>query len=194
MTIEAALRRTMAELSGTACPFALVGGLAVSARTEPRFTRDVDLAVALATDEEAEALIHRLRVAGCSIDALLEQQAVGRLAAVRVRFSAPHHATPVDLLFASSGIEPDIVERAETLELVPGLTAPVAATGHLVALKVLSRDDLARPQDLVDLRALLRAASDSDLELARIALAAITARGYHRGRDLAADLDGLLNA
>lgn len=42
MTIEAALRRTMAELSRATCPFALVGGLAVSARTEPRFTRDVE--------------------------------------------------------------------------------------------------------------------------------------------------------
>lgn len=41
-------------------PFALVGGLAVSARTEPRFTRDADLAVALASDAEAEALIREL--------------------------------------------------------------------------------------------------------------------------------------
>lgn len=194
MTIEAALRRTMAELSRAARPFALVGGLAVSARTEPRFTRDVDLAVAVASDDEAEALTHRLRAAGCRIDALLEQQAADRLAAVRLRFSPPHHAPPVDLLFASSGIEPDVVDRAEVLELLPGLTAPVAATGHLVALKVLSRDDMTRPQDLVDLRALLRAAADSDLELARAALATITARGYHRGRDLAAALDGLLRA
>jgi hypothetical protein len=38
--------------------FALVGGLAVSIRTEPRFTRDADLAVALANDAEVEALIH----------------------------------------------------------------------------------------------------------------------------------------
>lgn len=194
MTIETALRRTMAELSEPPCRFALVGGLAVSARTEPRFTRDVDLAVAVAGDDEAEALTHRLRTAGCRIDALLEQQAADRLAAVRLRFSPPHHATPVDLLFASSGIEPDIVHRAEVLELVPGLTAPVAATGHLVALKVLSRDDMTRPQDLVDLRALLRAAADSDLELARAALAAITARGFHRGRDLVAALDNLLRA
>ena len=59
---------------------------------------------------------------------------------------------------------------------------------------MLSRDDMTRPQDLVDLRALLRVAADRDLELARTALAAITARGYHRGRDLDADLDGLLRA
>jgi hypothetical protein len=36
---------------------ALVGGLAVSVRSEPRFTRDVDLAIALDDDREAESLV-----------------------------------------------------------------------------------------------------------------------------------------
>ena len=80
------------------------------------------------------------------------------------------------------------------LELMPGLTVPIATTGHLIALKVLCRDDVARPQDLPDLRALLRAASGRDLERARLALFLIAARGYHRGRDLAAEMDGLLHA
>jgi hypothetical protein len=53
-----------------------------------------------------------------------------------------------------------------------------------VALKVLSRDDVRRPQDLVDLRALQRIATSSELARARQSLALITARGYHRGRDL----------
>jgi hypothetical protein len=44
--------------AGVRC--ALVGGLAVSARTEPRFTRDADLAVAVASDAEAESLIRAL--------------------------------------------------------------------------------------------------------------------------------------
>ncbi len=35
--------------------FALVGGLAVSARSEPRFTRDIDLAVAVDGDQQAES-------------------------------------------------------------------------------------------------------------------------------------------
>lgn len=38
------LTAAMAALKGA--DFALVGGIAVSARTEPRFTRDLDLAVA----------------------------------------------------------------------------------------------------------------------------------------------------
>ena len=59
--LEAALRQIDADLTRARVAFALVGGLAVSVRTEPRFTRDADLAVALATDAEAEALIHGLR-------------------------------------------------------------------------------------------------------------------------------------
>jgi hypothetical protein len=35
--------------------FALVGGLAVSARAEPRMTRDADLAVVVNDDHDAEA-------------------------------------------------------------------------------------------------------------------------------------------
>jgi len=59
-SLEAALRQIDADLTRAHVSFALVGGLAVSVRTEPRFTRDADLAVALASDAEAEALIHEL--------------------------------------------------------------------------------------------------------------------------------------
>ena len=37
--------------------FALLGGLAVSARTDPRFTRDIDLAIAVGTDRGAEQVV-----------------------------------------------------------------------------------------------------------------------------------------
>ncbi len=100
----------------------------------------------------------------------------------------------IDLLFASSGIEPELVDAAERLELLSNLTIPVARTGHLIALKVLSRDDVARPQDIVDLRALLRSASRADLARAREAVALIVARGYHRGRDLVSELTTLVGA
>ena len=74
------------------------------------------------------------------------------------------------------------------------LTIPVARTGHLIALKVLSRDDVDRPQDLVDLRALLRSASPPDLAQAREGIALIVARGYHRGRDLVSAFATLVGA
>jgi len=41
-SLEEALRQIHTHLTDVHVPFALVGGLAVSARTEPRFTRDAD--------------------------------------------------------------------------------------------------------------------------------------------------------
>jgi predicted nucleotidyltransferase len=191
-SLEAALRQIDADLSRAHVSFALVGGLAVSARTEPRFTRDADFAVALATDTEAEALIHQLRTYDYQIEAIVEQEAVGRLATVRLTRSSEVQPPVVDLLFASSGIEREVVADAEPIELLPKLTIGVARTGHLIALKVLSRDDLRRPQDLVDLRALLRVASPAELARARESLVLIADRGYHRGRDLMSEMNTLL--
>ena len=119
--LEAALRRIDADLTRAHIPFALVGGLAVSARTEPRFTRDADLAVAVATDAEAEALIHTLRLRDYGIEAVIEQEAVGRLATVRLALSQESRAPVVDLLFASSGIEPEVVADAEPIDLLANL-------------------------------------------------------------------------
>lgn len=193
-TLESRLRSVVAALDAAGVGCALVGGLAVSIRTEPRFTRDADLAVAVASDLEAEALIRHLRRAGHEVQALVEQDAVGRLATVRLGDAADAGASAVDLLFASSGIEHELVRDAESLEVLPGLTMRVAGTGYLIALKVLSRNDIERPQDIIDLRALLTVALSADIDCARQALDDITSRGFQRGRDLRADLDELLGS
>jgi predicted nucleotidyltransferase len=192
-SLEAALRQIHTDLTDAHVSFALVGGLAVSARTEPRFTRDADLAVAVASDAEAEALIRSLRTRDYGIQAIVEQDAVGRLATVRLTRPGKLRAPVIDLLFASSGIEREVVAEAEPIELLRNLTIGVARAGHLIALKVLSRDDVRRPQDLVDLRALLRVVMPGELARAREALALITARGYHRGRDLLNEMKQLLD-
>lgn len=180
-----AIRRIVSDLDGQGSAWALVGGLAVSARTEPRTTRDVDVAVTVADDAAAEAMIWSLTRAGYTVAGAVEQTDTQRLATVRLYPPSSHDSgVIVDLLFASSGIEPEVVARATRLELVAGLELPVASIGDLIALKVLSRDDDRRPQDAVDLRALCRAASDADIAVAREALGLITARGSNRGRDL----------
>ena len=72
----------------------------------------------------------------------MEQEATSRLATVRlVSPGQTASGVVVDLLFASSGIEPEIVAAADPLEVFPGVTLPVACRGHLIALKTLSRDD-----------------------------------------------------
>ena len=192
--LEAALRAIAVDLGNAHVGFALIGGLAVSARTEPRFTRDADLAVAVASDAEAEALSRELQRRGYRIETLVEQDAVGRLATVRLTRSRGAENPVTDLLFASSGIEPEVVADAEMIELLPQLSIRVATIGHLIALKVLSRDDVRRPQDLADLRALLRVVSPAEIARARTAIRLITERGYNRGRDLQSDMEKLLRA
>jgi hypothetical protein len=150
--IEAALRRTQADLSELGLRWALVGGFAVSARAVPRFTRDLDLAVAVPHDKAAEALVASLVARGYRVVAVVEQTAVSRLATVRlVPPGESEQGVVVDLLFASSGIEVEIVAAADTIEVLPSLMVPVAKGGHLLALKVLSRDDDERPQDAADI-------------------------------------------
>jgi predicted nucleotidyltransferase len=191
--VEAALRLIADELTATRRSWALVGGLAVSARAEPRTTRDVDVVVAVSDDSAAEAFVLELRTRGFRAQAAVEQDPQGRLATVRlVTPGEPAHGTVVDLLFASSGIEAEVAARATPIEILPGLVLPVASIGHLVALKVLARDDRRRPQDLGDLRGLLREADATDRAEARHALEQIEARGYSRGRDLQALFDEVL--
>lgn len=116
-----------------------------------------------------------------------------RLATARLRAGeGALRGVLLDLLFASSGIEPEIVAAAEEIEILPGFSVPVARTGHLVALKALARNDRDRPQDLDDLRALLREATPADLADARGAVGLIEARGFARGRKLAEELEELL--
>jgi predicted nucleotidyltransferase len=182
-------KETLADLG---YPWALVGGLAVSARAEPRFTRDVDFAVALKSDREAEALIRAIQARGYQIDTILEQESTGRLATVRlVAPGSGEYGVILDLLFASSGIEPEVVERATVIEVFPGIELPVARVPELLALKILARDDERRPQDTMDIRALLQEATASDLEVTKKALTLIVERGFHRKRDLLQDFDDL---
>ena len=68
--LEVALRRIVSLLDEAGATCARIGGLAVSVHLEPRFTRDVDLAVAAATDAHAEALVQSSRapsVSRCSM-------------------------------------------------------------------------------------------------------------------------------
>jgi hypothetical protein len=180
--LDAALRAAD-DLAQASAPAALVGGLAVSVRTEPRNTRDVDFAVAAADDARAERIVRSLAASGYGIVAVLEHTATGRLATVRLR-RADEPAVLVDLLFASSGIEHEVVGDAEPSEIADGVVLPVARAGHLIAMKLLSRDDVRRPQDRVDLAALVQSSNEAEIERARRACSAITARGYARGRNL----------
>lgn len=189
--VEVALREAIDHLTGLGIRYALIGGFAVSVYAEPRFTRDVDLAVAVAGDAEAEALIFAMRERGYGVVASIDHLPTGRLGTVRLHGPAAP-SIYLDLLFASSGLEPEIVAGARRVEVLPGLVIPVASPGHLVALKLLARDDASRPQDAGDLLALGAVLDDGDRREAREGIELIAARGFHRDRDLRALLAAFL--
>jgi hypothetical protein len=134
--------------------------------------------------ELAEDLIHALTSHGLRMAGLIEQEAVGRLAMARL---STDDGLSVDLLIASSGIEAEVVARAETLEVVQGLLLPVARIGYLIALKLLSFAP-GRETDSADLRNLAAVAHDEEWNLASEAVALIQERGFARGRQLDAEL------
>jgi hypothetical protein len=82
--VEQELRMAVADLDALKVRWALVGGLAISVRSVPRFTKDLDFAVAVADDSEAEDVVHRLRGRGYQPLEVLEQDYVERLSGVRL--------------------------------------------------------------------------------------------------------------
>ncbi len=179
--IERALIQVDSDLRQTGVPFALIGGLAVSLRAEPRTTRDVDLAVAVENDMDAERIIRALLALGYRLVQQLEQDRAGRLASVRFTLpEEPRFGIVVDLLFASSGIEREVVAAAEELEILRGLRMRVATAAHLVALKILA----GRRQDRADVDALLGTLDVSGHDTVRAALDLIARRGFDRKKDL----------
>jgi predicted nucleotidyltransferase len=164
LSVDAVLRQVASDLEAIGARWAVIGGLAVAFRAEPRFTKDVDLAVAVANDQEAEGIVNRLQVRGYALASLVEQDYVNRLAIARlVRPQVGTSSAFIDLLFANSGIEEEIVRRADLLEVLPDVFMPVASIGHLIALKALA----GRHQDHTDLGYLISAASEADLDEAR---------------------------
>ena len=187
--LEEALRQIVGDLGDLGPPWALVGGLAVCARAEPRPTVDIDIAVAVPDDATAKARVCDLLAVGYRLRESIVHDQTGRLATVRLLSPVAGEDVAVDLFFASSGVEAEVVGAAESLEVSPGLTIPVARIGHLIAVKLCWRASAKRDSDL---RTLIERAGAEDLEDARHLIAAMTERGYHRGRDLGAALDSWL--
>jgi predicted nucleotidyltransferase len=168
--------------------FALVGGLAVSLRAEVRFTRDVDLALAVRDDSQTELLVTQMRAQGYRVLALVEHDARARLATVRL--ASPSDVV-VDLVTASTGVEAEIVERATVIPLEGAGSLPVARAEELLAMKVLSYSDR-RLQDRLDALNLIAFNPSLDFDSVRATLRLIHARGYDRSQDLLAKLELLL--
>ena len=141
-------------------------------------------------DDAGRDIIRSLLRASYGVQALIEQGAAGRLAtrAARPAFDDPDRGRCVDLLFASSGIEREIVSPKRSYGVFARLPCTSKSYRPLACLKVLSRDDVRRPQRHVDLRALLQwLRVDEQSTVLTGSLPLIAARGYRRGKDLMAE-------
>lgn len=187
---SAALRAIADALAGLGRPYALVGGVATGARTQPRFTADVDVAVAVASDAEFEQLIFALTSTAYQVTATVEHRSAGRLATARL---VSPSGVVVDLIGASCGIEAEIVARSEPLLIRGAGTVPVARAEELLAMKVLSMTER-RFQDRIDAQNLIAMNPTLDLAVVRANLTLITERGFARGQDLMAKLEAVLAA
>jgi hypothetical protein len=183
---DLALKRAAADLRSIGAAFALVGGMAVSARTKPRFTDDVDFAIVVPHDSQAEKIAHALLTRGYRVAIQLEDEAADRMATLRLvppGFDDSRTAPIVDLLFATTGIEKEVVEAATPLQAAPGVTVPTARVEHLLAMKILSVKER-RFQDEADIQALIEEATPEQVAAVRKLVQLIIDRGYHRNRDL----------
>lgn len=171
-------------------PFAVVGGLAIAVRGEPRFTRDVDVVVVAMNDAEMEALVFALGARGYRTVTLVEHESRARLSTARL--AAPGGLI-VDLIAATCGIEREIVERAGPVRLGSAGELPVARAEELLAMKVLSMSDR-RPLDRSDAINLVLVNAALDLEAVRSNLELILSRGFDRGEPLVEKLESVLAA
>jgi len=191
--LDTAFVRLVADLRALKVEWALVGGMAVSYRSRPRTTEDLDVAIAVVGDREAESIARGFRSRGYHHlpESVLEHRDAKRLATVRFAATAQDCAgVVVDLLFSSSGIEPELVASAEVLEILPRVSVPVALTGHLLAMKILA----GREQDVRDAQWLWEAADETEKQRARDALILITHRRYNRGKDLFSEMARILGS
>lgn len=188
------LRAVAEDLNGLGANWALIGGLAISVHSEPRTTRDIDVAVVVPGPEQERLLVQKLLALGYSDETVLMHLSPTHRLGVRLQIRGTGVILPLDLLFSSSGIEGEIVAAAEQVEVFPGLLIPVACHGHLIAMKVLSQNDSDRLRDRDDLRRLLAAAQNEDIQIARDALSLMAKRGFQRNKDLKVEFEQALRA
>lgn len=155
--MEAALWPTLADaahlLETRGIRFALIGGLAVSLRGQPRMTVDVDLVI-LADIDQALQLAQEL--SSTPFEPLFPgvEEVVARSYILPLR----HRVTGirVDVAIGMSGFEQQAVVRA-TKVTIGDVHVPVVAVEDLLVMKALA----GRPQDEQDIRGLVAAQRDA---------------------------------
>lgn len=183
--LENTIKTVVSFLENKNLDYALIGGLAVSFRASERATKDIDLVVAVGSDSEAENTIRLFVELGFLVDTLIERKNSKEIATVRL-LSDKHSGVFLDLLFNATGIEKEIVESSDSINILPKLSVNVASLASLIAMKVLSSNNKDRLQDIIDLQHLIKEADCEDLIEAEKLIYLIHERGYDSEQDLKA--------
>ena len=145
--LYASLARLQKRLADAGIASAVIGGIAVSVWSRPRTTDDVDLKVLLDRDS-ARRLLDVLQPDYIPLQA-------DPLQALRrngVLFVKDADGIRIDLQLADVSLDESAIQRAESVELEPGLTARVCTAEDLILYKMIST----RPQDQVDVENIVR--------------------------------------
>ena len=141
------LADAIAMLESHGLPGALIGGLAVSLRGQPRMTVDVDLVIEAGVDDALRLITN---LPGTPFEPLF----AGVEEVVAAAFILPlrHRSTGirVDLAIGMSGFEREAIGRATRIAVGAG-SVPVVAVEDLLVMKALA----GRPQDEADIRGLV---------------------------------------
>jgi hypothetical protein len=145
--LHTTLRDAVSLLESQRIAYALIGGLAVSLRAQPRVTADVDLVIAADVDRA-------LKLAGALEKTTFRPFFQDVTDVIEKAYILPlcHRRTSVkvDMAIGMSGFERQAVARAQRLE-VAGAMISVATAEDLLIMKVLA----GRPQDEQDLQGLV---------------------------------------
>jgi hypothetical protein len=193
-SLSLAVKALIKDLSELRIRYAFVGALALGARGRTRQTIDADVAVSLSNNELAQNLIDQLVLKGYGINNIYKDKDTIVLARL---FSATEGSQLVELdfLFELCGIENEVVETAEVIEIWPNLFAPIASTPALLAMKARCQELPERIQDKADLvNQLIPFSTEKDIADARELIKLIEERGFNEGRNLLVDFDDLVKS
>jgi hypothetical protein len=153
--VLAALRSAWTALQSLNVPIALLGGLAMGAWKRPRFTKDVDLLIAIGEPRAREAL-HVLTAAGFRCDRPRPVNRVAENPFIQLRYDPPGAMLDVqlDLLLSTTPFhEQALARRTMLAESELGFEVAVVSCEDLIVLKLIA----GRILDRVDVSELLKA-------------------------------------
>lgn len=145
-------------LTSRRVPYAIIGAIAVQVWGEPRTTQDLDLTIAVPV-EDTDSVITLLL--GSFPRRIPDAEDLARRK--RVLLLTASNGVPVDVSLALPGYEDDVMARARTVTLTPGVEVRVCSPEDLVIHKCVA----GRPNDLRDVEGVV-ARQRSSLEVAYI--------------------------